>query len=113
VRAHSDVDRIVQALPALPERGDEFRYASVPLCVLDAVFSIGVRYESVQALIQRYADHYGLPLHRARAALPSERDQATVSVLTKAARAVGPPASVGAVDYAIWQHERQQRVTVR
>ena len=27
--------------------------------------------------------------------------------------AVGPPTSVGAVDYAIWQHERQQRVTVR
>ena len=215
----------------LPERGDELRYASAPLCVLDAVFSIGVRYESVQALVRRYADHYDLPLHRAAAALPSERDQATVSdlvgqiealgaerfavevvqnrcrtssrggilkadaalefarvlaahgietlqdlgtrleddalirdlravhgqgsgiavkyflmlagadqlvkpdrmimrflervlghrvgvdeaqgLLTEAARALGPPASVGAVDYAIWQHERQQRVTVR
>ena len=33
-------------------------------------------------------------------------------LLTGAARAVGPPTSVGAVDYAIWQHERRQRVTV-
>jgi hypothetical protein len=57
VRADSDVERIVQALPALPDRGDEFRYASAPLCVLDAVFSIGVRYESGQALVRGYADH--------------------------------------------------------
>jgi hypothetical protein len=85
----SDVERIVGALPAIGERGDEFRYASAPLCVLDAIFSIGMRYESVQALVRRYADHYGLPLHRPTDALPVERDQATVSDLIRQIEAIG------------------------
>jgi hypothetical protein len=34
--------------------GNEFYYQSLPLCVIDAVFSIGVRYEGVQNVIKRY-----------------------------------------------------------
>jgi hypothetical protein len=85
----ADVDRIVRALPVLPERGEEFRYASLPLCILDAVFSIGVRYESVQAVVRRYAPAYELPLHRAAAAFPAEDIQANVGDLVRQIEAVG------------------------
>mgnify|MGYP003466554474 CR=1 FL=1 len=36
------------------ELGDEYFYASLPLCVIDAVYSIGVRYGSVRNVIRRY-----------------------------------------------------------
>lgn len=38
---------------------DEYRYASLPLCVIDAVFSIGVRYVSTQATIARFCENTG------------------------------------------------------
>jgi len=88
--AQSDIERIVAALPRIPERGAEFRYASVPLCILDAVFSIGARYESVQALVERYTRRYDLPLHRPSAVLPDPLNQAEVSVLVGQIEAIGP-----------------------
>jgi hypothetical protein len=40
--------------------GDEYGYGSLPLCVIDAVFSIGVRYESVRNVIGRYCKFFHL-----------------------------------------------------
>jgi hypothetical protein len=40
---------------------DEYRYADLSFCVLDAVFSIGVTYESTQSVVSRYATHCGRP----------------------------------------------------
>ena len=37
-----------------------YYYDSLPLCVIDAVFSIGVRYTSVQNVVQHYCTQYGL-----------------------------------------------------
>lgn len=42
------------------ELGNEYGYRSVALCVIDAVWSIGVRYGGVQNVITRYCDHCGL-----------------------------------------------------
>jgi hypothetical protein len=39
----------------------EYRYASLPLCVIDAVFSIGVKYTSTQATVARFCDKSGWP----------------------------------------------------
>lgn len=39
----------------------EYRYASLPLCVIDAVFSIGVKYTSTQATVARFCDKTGWP----------------------------------------------------
>lgn len=39
----------------------EYRYASLPLCVIDAVFSIGVKYTSTQAAVARFSDKTGWP----------------------------------------------------
>ena len=36
--------------------GDEHEYASLPLCVIDAVFSIGVRYSSTKPVPRRWAE---------------------------------------------------------
>lgn len=44
--------------------GDEYHYQSLPLCIVDAVFSIGVRYESVRAVVDRYCDFAGARKYR-------------------------------------------------
>jgi hypothetical protein len=35
--------------------GNEYFYQSLPLCVIDAVFSIGIKYQTTQAVVQRYS----------------------------------------------------------
>ncbi len=36
--------------------GEEYYYASLPLCVIDAVFSVGVTYESTRRVVMRFCD---------------------------------------------------------
>ena len=59
--------------------GDEFHYASVPLCVLDAVFSINTRYQGVQNLVGRYCARFRVARTRPRPEFPPRKDQLTVS----------------------------------
>ncbi|KDB05124.1 hypothetical protein U879_03135 [Defluviimonas sp. 20V17] len=40
---------------------EEYRYASLPLCVIDAVFSISVKYTSTQATVARFCDKSAWP----------------------------------------------------
>lgn len=40
--------------------GSEYGYNCLPLCVIDAVWSIGVRYSGVQNVVSRYCAHFGL-----------------------------------------------------
>jgi hypothetical protein len=64
------------------ELGLEYHYNSLSLCVIDAVFSIGVRYESVRAVIHRYCDYFGLDVYRPDpSALPARRSQETLGAL--------------------------------
>jgi hypothetical protein len=37
---------------------DEYNYGHLPLCVIDSIFSIGVRYEGVQNTIRRFCNYY-------------------------------------------------------
>ena len=37
--------------------GDEFYYCSLPLCVIDAVFSIQARFTAVQAVVRRWCEY--------------------------------------------------------
>jgi hypothetical protein len=41
--------------------GDEHEYASLPLCVIDAVFSIGVKYASTKLVPPRWAAAQATP----------------------------------------------------
>lgn len=49
----------VGLMPA--DAAQEYRYASLPLCVIDAVFSIGVRYISTQATVARFCEKTSWP----------------------------------------------------
>lgn len=53
-------------LPSL-KLPDEYFYASLPLCIIDAVFSIGVRYEGTRATVGRWCAFAGWPRLRAEA----------------------------------------------
>lgn len=53
---------------------EEYYYNSLPLCVIDAVFSIGVRYEGVQAVVRRYCNHFGLVRIRPDRTVLPEKD---------------------------------------
>ena len=39
---------------------DEYFYQSLPLCVIDAVYSIGVKYESTKETVKRYCNYFNL-----------------------------------------------------
>ncbi|HXG21430.1 MAG TPA: hypothetical protein VNN62_20445 [Methylomirabilota bacterium] len=39
---------------------DEYRYPHLPLCVIDAVFSIGVNYVSTKNTVDRFCQHVGI-----------------------------------------------------
>jgi hypothetical protein len=59
--------------------GEEYFYQSLPLCIMDAVFSIGVKYESTRAVVIRYCDHFRLQRIRDQAdLLPKVEEQESV-----------------------------------
>lgn len=39
---------------------DSYHYDSLPQCIIDAVFSIGVRYSSTKNTVKNYCDYFGL-----------------------------------------------------
>ncbi len=58
---------------------DEYYYSSVPLCVIDSVFSIGVRYEGVKNTVTRYSNYFNINQYRNETDLPSFDEQQSVS----------------------------------
>ncbi len=48
----------------------EFYYNSIVLCIIDAVFSIGVKYTGVQNVVSKFCKHEKLEKDRAYASLP-------------------------------------------
>jgi hypothetical protein len=45
----------------------EFQYSALPLCVIDAVFSIGVRYGSTERTVREWCSRYGWEMKRTSA----------------------------------------------
>ena len=69
---------------------DVYYYNSLTLCVLDSVFSIGVRYEGTEAVVKRYCAAFGLNRIRAsRPAWPPPAAQEPLSALVERVEAVG------------------------
>jgi hypothetical protein len=70
-----------RVLPLATARlGDEYFYQSLPLCVIDAVFSIGVRYGGVQRVVARYCERAGLQRVRTDYRfLPPMREQESIT----------------------------------
>ncbi|NWJ45971.1 MAG: hypothetical protein HXX08_08850 [Chloroflexi bacterium] len=59
----------------------EYSYRSLPLCVIDAVFSIGVTYTSTSNTVLRFCNYFGLERY-ADMRPPAFSDQLTLSVFT-------------------------------
>ena len=58
----------------------EYYYQSLPLCVIDAVFSIGVRYSGVKRVVERYCEYTNqLRIRSSRTALPPRDEQESIT----------------------------------
>jgi len=69
-----------QMLPlATASLGEEYRYQSLPLCVIDAVFSISIKYTIVQGVVARYCGYTGQQRVRASQLLPPPAEQEAIS----------------------------------
>lgn len=61
-----DFSNLVQA--------EEYGYHNLPLCIIDAVFSIGVNYTSTENTVKRFCDSFGVTrLREKELAPPSEQ----------------------------------------
>jgi hypothetical protein len=88
-----------RVLPLATARlGDEYFYQSLPLCVIDAVYSIGVRYSGVQRVVARYCERLGRRTFRAeRRTLPPTHDQESIAAFCERTEEIGPAAMADAV----------------
>ncbi|MEG0597556.1 MAG: nucleoside triphosphate pyrophosphohydrolase [Oscillospiraceae bacterium] len=66
---------------------ESYYYASLPLCVIDAVFSIGVRYTGVQNTVRRYCRYFSLREYDPKRDISG--DAYTVSELIKNIETIG------------------------
>lgn len=59
---------------------EEYNYQSLPLCVIDSIFSIGVKYESVKNVIKNVGDFLNIKTHNKTInEFPLKSDQISVS----------------------------------
>lgn len=69
---------------------EEYAYQSLPLCVLDTIFSINAKYESTRKVVIRYCDHYRLQRVRQDPdTLPPIEDQESLSAFIEKITALG------------------------
>lgn len=69
MKTEDDVSKIIQLINKtlnleLARLGSEYYYTSLPLCVIDAVFSLGIRYDTIQGIVRRYSQRFNLCLFR-------------------------------------------------
>lgn len=57
----------------------EYYYQSLPLCLIDAVFSIGIKYQTVQKVVERYCQFFAYKKFRDNVDLPSTEEQESIS----------------------------------
>jgi hypothetical protein len=88
----------------LPE---EYRYAGVAHCVLDAVFSIGVRYEATRAVVARYCNARGIERLRPSESFPPIDAQEPLSVFVEFME------SMGSDEFATKIVHNQQRTSTK
>ena len=90
------VNRVLPiATASLP---DEYFYSSLPLCVIDAVWSLGVRYSAVQHVITRYCDYSQLRrLRLGRRSLPPPAEQEPLRAFCAKIERIGPEAAASEI----------------
>jgi len=70
---------------------DEYFYQSLPLCVIDAVYSIGVRYDGTKETVRRYCNHFNLRrIKKDKDSIPSQNTQESIETFLKKMTLIGP-----------------------
>ncbi|MFZ0240446.1 MAG: hypothetical protein WAL90_02280 [Desulfobacterales bacterium] len=70
-----------EVLPlAAASLGEEYFYQSLPLCVIDAVFSIGIRYSGVKRVVGRYCEYTNQHRIREGGQAPPIEDQEAMKI---------------------------------
>jgi hypothetical protein len=64
-------------LSNLPQ-AEEYGYHNLPLCIIDAVFSIGVKYQSTENSVKRFCEYFGITRLREKVLAP-QSEQLSVS----------------------------------
>lgn len=72
---------------SIEEVADEYTYASLPLCVIDSVYSIGVRYEGVRNVLERYCAFAGVPKLSPTRTVPPRAQQQSIAAFLQLALA--------------------------
>jgi hypothetical protein len=57
---------------------DEYYYCSLPLCVIDTIYSIGARYQSTELTVKRFCAYFGLE-RLSRERYPDPASQVSIS----------------------------------
>lgn len=64
--------------------GDEYFYQSLPFCIIDAVFSIGVRYEGTRRTVIRYCDYFNFRrIRKDKDSIPTLETQESVNAFVE------------------------------
>jgi hypothetical protein len=72
--------RVRKLLPLQSAKlSEEYFYQSLPLCVIDAVFSIGVKYDSTRQAVIRYCQHTSQGRIRHSNEMPQKSEQESIS----------------------------------
>lgn len=88
--------------------GSEYYYKSLPLCIVDAVYSIGVRYEGVKNVVDRYCARFNLQRTRTTKSLFSPvHEQESISAFCENTERIGP------VNMAEEVYRNRQRTSAR
>lgn len=72
--------------------GEEYFYQSLPLCVIDAVFSIGVKYSGTRNVVARYCKYTNQRRIRTGEALPPISEQEAVGAFCDRPEQIDPAA---------------------
>lgn len=91
-----------------PLNPEEYAYQSLPLCILDAVFSINAKYESTRNVVERYCSHYQLrQVRKDPFCLPPVEEQEPVSAFVEKVTQLGPE------KFAVSVLENRQRTSTK
>jgi hypothetical protein len=68
----------------------EYYYQSLPLCIIDAVYSIGVKYEGTRNTVMRYCEYYGLPrIRQDKSSVPPADSQESIDNFAQKMKSTG------------------------
>lgn len=88
--------------------GGEYYYQSLPLCIVDAVYSIGVRYEGVKNVVARYCARFDLQRTRTtKGSFSPVHEQESITAFCEKAERIGP------ANMAIEVYRNRQRTSAR